>query len=95
MAVDSLNNFCNWIQEYRDIGFNKSIIESRQFIEKSSYEIELNFKNKRIAKKKKMFSYEHTDEPMENGEEKFRVDFFNSMIDGILHNIKWRFKPLN
>ncbi|KAF0749388.1 zinc finger MYM-type protein 5-like [Aphis craccivora] len=53
MAVDSLNNFCNWIQEYRDIGFNKSIIESRQFIEKSSYEIELNFKNKRIAKKKK------------------------------------------
>jgi hypothetical protein len=81
MAVDSLNNFCNWIQEYRDIGFNKSIIESRQFIEKSSYEIELNFKNKRIAKKKKMFSYEHTDEPIENGEEKFRVDFFNSMID--------------
>ncbi|XP_060871404.1 uncharacterized protein LOC132945652 [Metopolophium dirhodum] len=67
MAVDSLNNFCNWIQEYRDIGFNKSIIESRQFIEKSSYEIELNFKNKRIAKKKKMFSYEHTDEPIENG----------------------------
>ncbi|XP_060869531.1 uncharacterized protein LOC132944258 [Metopolophium dirhodum] len=66
MAVDSLNNFCNWIQEYRDIGFNKSIIESRQFIEKSSYEIELNFKNKRIAKKKKMFSYEHTDEPIEN-----------------------------
>ncbi|XP_050529651.1 uncharacterized protein LOC126899133 isoform X2 [Daktulosphaira vitifoliae] len=95
MAVDSLNNFCNWIQEYRDIGFNKSIIESRQFIEKSSYEIELNFKNKRIAKKKKMFSYEHTDEPIENGEEKFRVDFFNSMIDGILHDIKWRFKSLN
>ncbi|XP_060860667.1 uncharacterized protein LOC132938028 [Metopolophium dirhodum] len=81
--------------KYRDIGFNKSIIESRQFIEKSSYEIELNFKNKRIAKKKKMFSYEHTDEPIENGEKKFRVDFFNSMIDGILHDIKWRFKSLN
>jgi len=26
---------------------------------------------------------------------KFRVDFFNSMIDGILHYIKWRFKSLN
>lgn len=29
MAIDSLNNICNWIKEYRDIGFNKSIIESR------------------------------------------------------------------
>jgi hypothetical protein len=42
-----------------------------------------------------MFSYEHTDELIEYGEEKFRVYFFNSMIDGILHDIKWRFKSLN
>ena len=60
VAVDTLRSFCTWIQEFRDTGFEKSATDARLFVEKSAYEIESQFKEKRIARKKRMFGYEHT-----------------------------------
>ena len=61
VAVDTLRSFCTWIQELRDTRFEKSIADARLFIEKSAHEIKSQFKEKRIARKKRMFVYEHMD----------------------------------
>ncbi|XP_065654649.1 uncharacterized protein LOC136081274 [Hydra vulgaris] len=41
-----------------------SVVDARLFVEKSAYE----FKEKRIAQKKRMFDYEHMDEPIQSAE---------------------------
>ncbi|XP_065667628.1 uncharacterized protein LOC136087927 [Hydra vulgaris] len=65
VAFDTLRAFCPRIQEFRDTGFEKSAANARLFVEKSAYEIESQFKDKRKAQKKRMFGYEHMDEPVQ------------------------------
>ncbi|GFV84582.1 zinc finger MYM-type protein 1 [Trichonephila clavipes] len=73
-----------WIQEFRNTGFDNSVAQTRLFVEKSSFEIESQFKEKRTARKKRMFSYEYIDEPIQSFEMQYRVNFFNTMIDAII-----------
>ena len=95
VAVDTLRSFCTWIQEFRDNGFEKSVADARLFVEKSAYEIESQFKEKRTARKKRMFGYEHMDEPIQSGETHYKVNFFNTMIDAVIVDTECRFKALN
>ncbi|CAG9767674.1 unnamed protein product [Ceutorhynchus assimilis] len=94
-AVDNLNSFCNWIQEYRNTGFEEAVAKARLLVEKSSYEIPTQFKDKRIAREKRMFGYEQIDELMQSTEIQFKVDFFITMVDSIIADTKRRFKALN
>lgn len=94
-AIDTLCSFCNWIQEYRNTGFEKAVAQARLFVEKSSYEIPTQFKEKRIVRKKRMFGYEHIDEPIQSAEIQFKVDFFITMIDAIIADTECRFESLN
>ncbi|GFX47960.1 zinc finger MYM-type protein 1 [Trichonephila clavipes] len=55
VAIDTLRSFCIWIQEFRNTGFDNSVAQARLFVEKSSFEIESQFKEKRTARKKRMF----------------------------------------
>ncbi|GFV98422.1 zinc finger MYM-type protein 1 [Trichonephila clavipes] len=55
VAIDTLRSFCSWIQEFRNTGFDNSVAQARLFVEKSSFEIESQFKEKRTARKKRMF----------------------------------------
>ncbi|GFV07582.1 zinc finger MYM-type protein 1 [Trichonephila clavipes] len=80
----ALRSFCSWIQEFRNTGFDNSVAQARLFVEKSSFEIESQFKEKRTARKKRMFGYEHIDEPIQSFEMQYRVNFFNTMIDAII-----------
>ncbi|GFX79960.1 zinc finger MYM-type protein 1 [Trichonephila clavipes] len=85
VAIDTLRSFCSWIQEFRNnTGFDTSVAQALLFVEKSSFEIESQFKEKRTARKKRMFDYEHTDEPIQSFEMQYRVNFFNTMIDAII-----------
>ncbi|GBP51838.1 Zinc finger MYM-type protein 1 [Eumeta japonica] len=95
VAIDTLHSFCSWIREFRNTGFEKTIAGARLCIEKSSYEIATEFKEKRIAKKKRLFAYEHIDETIESVEMQYRVNFFNSMTDAIIVDTECRFKVLN
>lgn len=67
-----LRTFCDWIIEYRQTGFEQCVSDGHQFIDKSSYDLPKDFKNKRVAKKKRMFDYERS---------RYGIDFFNTMID--------------
>ncbi|GFS55125.1 zinc finger MYM-type protein 1 [Trichonephila clavipes] len=55
VTFDTLRSFCSWIQEFRNTGFDNSVAQARLFVEKSSFEIESQFKEKRTARKKRMF----------------------------------------
>ncbi|KAF2886830.1 hypothetical protein ILUMI_19344 [Ignelater luminosus] len=95
VAIDTLRSFCSWIQEFRNTGFEKSVAEAPLLVGKISYEIESQFKEKRIAKEKRMFGYEHIDESIQSVEMQYRVNFFNKMIDAIIVDTECRFKALN
>ncbi|CAH0547209.1 unnamed protein product [Brassicogethes aeneus] len=75
VAIDNLRNFCGWIHKFRETGFNECTAKAYKFIETSSCEIPMTFKEKRIRKKKKMFNYEAVDEPIDSAESRFRIDF--------------------
>ncbi|GFU65705.1 hypothetical protein TNCV_5058401 [Trichonephila clavipes] len=55
----------SWIKEYRQTGFGKCLSDASKFIEKSSYDLPIDFKHKRGAKKKRMFDYEDGNQPIE------------------------------
>ncbi|GFW35835.1 zinc finger MYM-type protein 1 [Trichonephila clavipes] len=95
VAIDTLLSFCSWIQEFRNTGFDNSVAQARLFVEKNTFEIESQFKEKRTARKKRIFDYEHIDEPIQSFEMQFRVNFFNTMIDAIIVDTECPFKALD
>ncbi|GFU49713.1 zinc finger MYM-type protein 1 [Trichonephila clavipes] len=96
VPIHTLRSFCRWIQEFRNTGFYPSVAQARLFVEKSTFQIESQFKEKRTARgKKRMFGYEHIDEPIQSFEMQYRVNFFNTMIDAIIVDTECRFKALN
>ncbi|GFT32831.1 zinc finger MYM-type protein 1 [Trichonephila clavipes] len=95
VAMDTLRSFCSWIQEFCNTGFDNSVAQARLFVEKSTFEIEVQFKEKITARKKRMFGYENIDEPIQSLEMQYRVNIFNTMIDAIIVNTECRFKQLN
>ncbi|GFT23737.1 hypothetical protein TNCV_3511941 [Trichonephila clavipes] len=56
----------SWIKEYRQTGFGKCFFDARKFIDESSYDLPKDFKNKRVAQKKRMFDYEGGDQPVDS-----------------------------
>ncbi|GFS85804.1 hypothetical protein TNCV_2973471 [Trichonephila clavipes] len=55
-----------WIKDYRQTGFGKCFSDACMFIDKISYDLPKDFKNKRVAKKKRMFDYEGGDQPVDS-----------------------------
>ncbi|KAL4713148.1 hypothetical protein ACJJTC_018793 [Scirpophaga incertulas] len=91
IALEHLHTFCEWIKEYRETGFEKSLSDVRTFSERSSYDLPKEFRNKRVAKKKRMFDYESSDEPIQSPKIRYQTDFFYAMIDSIITNMELRF----
>ncbi|GFT16092.1 zinc finger MYM-type protein 1 [Trichonephila clavipes] len=52
VATDTLRSFCSWIQEFRNTGLDNSIAQARLFVEKSTFEIESQFKEKKNNQEK-------------------------------------------
>ncbi|KAL4719354.1 hypothetical protein ACJJTC_006518 [Scirpophaga incertulas] len=95
IAIDNLRNFRDWIQEFRETGFNDCFEKVYEFIEKSNYEIPTTFKEKRARRKKGMFIYEAVDEPIDSAENRYRIDFFTTIVDAIIQDTDTRFTALN
>ena len=95
VAVDTLRSFCIRIQEFRNTGFEKSIADAQLFVEKSAFKIESQLKEKRKARKKQIFGFEHMDEHIQPAETQYKVNFFNTMIDVVIVDTECRFKAVN
>ncbi|XP_056645830.1 uncharacterized protein LOC130451054 [Diorhabda sublineata] len=95
ITLEHLRTFCDWIKQYRKTGFKKCLSDARQFVEKSSYDLPKDFKNKRVAKKKRMFDYEGSDQPIETvRSNRYETEFLNTMIDSVISNMESRFMSL-
>lgn len=76
IALEHLHTFCEWIKECGETGFEKSLSDVRQFTERSCYDLPKEFRNKRVARKKRMFDYESSDQPIQSPKIRYQTDFF-------------------
>lgn len=73
------------LKQYRITGFNSA----KNVVNKLASKIDIPsiFKCCRIRKKKKMFNYEHNDEPILNEEDRFRIDYFIVVVNQSIESI--------
>ena len=64
------------VKTYRETGFVAALIDAKELA--NELEVESIFQQKRCYKKKKMFLYESSDEPILDPKTEFRVNFFQS-----------------
>lgn len=80
------------LKQYKTTGFNSAKNKANKLA--SEIDIPIIFKCCRIRKKKKMFSYEHDDEPISNEEDRFRIDYFQVIVNRAIESINKRFGPV-
>lgn len=93
LAVIQIEKCIEFVDNYRENGFNQSIIDVQDIAENAG--ILCDFPKKRRAKKKKQFSYESTDNYEVTPEEEFSRDIFYPLIDTVSTSLKERFSQLN
>lgn len=93
-AIHYLKVFLNWLDQYRNNGFDSALVAAREVAEETGL-TETTFKSPRIRRKKKMFDYEATDEGHELApKEAFRISYFNVVVDTIRVSCEPRFEAL-
>ncbi|XP_069489004.1 zinc finger MYM-type protein 1-like [Ambystoma mexicanum] len=79
-----------------DEGFEKVLIEARKLTEEleipACFELDHSV---RVRRKKKQFTYEADDEPIENPKENFKVNFFFAIVDSALQSVEERFTQMH
>lgn len=91
-AIDSMEHTCKWLKSYRDGGFETAIAIAKEIA--TDLEVEPIFKETRVRKRKKQFTYEGEDEGFVDPQEKFRTDFFNQIVDVAIMSMDSRFEQL-
>lgn len=80
VAIQHLDAFINWLDNYRENGFQSSLVTAREIAEEN--DIDGQFKEVRRRRKKRHFDYEGEDKPHEfNAEEIFKINYFYVMVD--------------
>ena len=74
LAISLLNGLKGFFLHCRVNGFETSLEIAEKIAQDN--DIDVQFKEKRICKKKRLFNYEGEDSPISNGKEEFRIKFF-------------------
>jgi hypothetical protein len=93
--VEILTNTLEYLKKYRsDDGFSSALIDDKEIA--SDLDVEPTFLKKIlfVHDEKKQFDYKNSDEPMQDPETKFKVEFFNCILDSILQSLEERFLQL-
>ncbi|XP_004206394.2 uncharacterized protein LOC101241485 [Hydra vulgaris] len=91
-GLTSFEKLFDWLKTYRETGFVAALIDAKELA--NELEVEPIFQQKRCYKKKKMFLYESSDEPILDPKTEFRVNFFNQVVDKALQSLQPRFMQL-
>ncbi|KAI3508749.1 hypothetical protein L1887_23762 [Cichorium endivia] len=93
VAVKNLEGLINFFEEYREIGFDKAIIEAKEIA--MNIEIEPEFPKKRISNRKKQFDeIPNTEREHQSLQEAFRKDYFIVLVDMTLSQLRTRFEQM-
>ncbi|CAG4930402.1 unnamed protein product [Colias eurytheme] len=93
VAIQHLDAFTNWLDNYRENGFQASLVTAREIAEEN--DIDRQFKEVRRRRKKRHFDYEGEDEGHElNAEEIFKINYFYVIVDNVRASCHPRFKAL-
>lgn len=79
----------DFLQDFREHGFNAAKIDAREIAEKT--EVEMIWPEVRQKKTKRQFDYEGTEETTSTAEEHFRREFFLHLVDTALATTRERF----
>ncbi|XP_077314594.1 zinc finger MYM-type protein 1-like [Lithobates pipiens] len=92
-VVELLESSKNYLETYRsDNGFEELLTEARTMA--LEMEIEPVFPSTVQRKKKRLFSYERQDDPIQDPQKRFQVECFYTILDVIIKSVKERFEQL-
>ncbi|XP_004205865.3 uncharacterized protein LOC101239811 [Hydra vulgaris] len=91
-GLTSFEKLFDWLKKYQETGFVAALIDAKELA--NELEVEPIFQQKRCYKKKKMFLYESSDEPILDPKTELRVNFFNQVVDKALQSLQPRFMQL-
>jgi hypothetical protein len=91
-AINSMEKTCEWLRSYREDGFETAITTAKEIARE--LETEPVFKETRVRKRKKQFTYEGDDEGFVDAEKQFRINYFNQIVDMALMSMEKRFEQL-
>lgn len=92
-AVDKYNKCLEFFETFREKGFVDSIITAKEIA--AELDIEPVFPEKRIRKKKRVFSYESNEEVQTSPEETFKREVFLELVNTVSTSLKSRSTQMN
>ena len=95
-ALNLLNGLQEWLNIFRQNGFEKSVQIASQLIHSNDEngEVSISFKKQRV-RIRRIFDDEAEDEPIANSKYRFEVEIFNVMVDTFILQIEERFSQLS
>jgi hypothetical protein len=91
IAIRHLDAFMDWLNDYREIGFQSALATASEIAEEVG--IEKEFKVQRKRRKRRHFDYETEDEAPElSTEEFFQINYFYVVVDTVRGSCQPRFK---
>lgn len=91
-AVDALKSISEFLVDFRENGFVSSLVKAKELAEELN--VEAKFKTPRLRRKKKHFDYEGRDEPLNDPQEQFKIEFFLPLVDTANSAVEGRFEQL-
>ncbi|XP_042401404.1 52 kDa repressor of the inhibitor of the protein kinase-like [Zingiber officinale] len=89
IAIKLLQGIIIFLEEYRESGFDKAMVEAKEMA--SEMGIEAVFREKRVVRRKKQFDESSSTEIALSAEEFFRVNYFIFIVDQAHSSIESRF----
>ncbi|XP_071739068.1 uncharacterized protein [Rutidosis leptorrhynchoides] len=93
VTIKSLDGLVNFLENYRNTGLDRAIIEAKKIAE--TIDVEPEFPVKRASCRKKQFDeIPNTEREQQSAKEKFKTDYFLVLVDMALSQIKTRFEQM-
>ena len=92
VAMDHLNGLICFFKQFRENGFESSLVEAKKIA--NEMEIEPLFDEKRIIRRKRQFDENNSEETMQSSKESFKVNYFLYIVDQGLSSLESRFEQI-
>nr|XP_033792109.1 zinc finger MYM-type protein 1-like [Geotrypetes seraphini]XP_033792110.1 zinc finger MYM-type protein 1-like [Geotrypetes seraphini]XP_033792112.1 zinc finger MYM-type protein 1-like [Geotrypetes seraphini] len=95
-AIQQLRETEKFLVDRRtDEGFEKSLLDARELAEELEIPVHLEPVRMCMRRKRKQFKLEADGEPIQNAEEKFKVDFYFAILDAAIQSVDERFTQMH